>query len=164
MLLYQDGIQTIIRMSSVYGAEVGIDQNAQIAAFVMVQFVGIPFAFLFGSLGTRIGTKRCIFIAIGVYIVATTLAYFMTNVTHFFMLAFLIATVLGGSQALSRALFARLMPHDRTSEFFGFYAVSERFATVFGPALFYDQRDAHRIEPSRPSSRSSVCSSPARSC
>ena len=53
MLLYQDGIQTIIRMAGVYGAEVGIDQNMQIAAFVMVQFVGIPFAFLFGSLGAR---------------------------------------------------------------------------------------------------------------
>ena len=65
MLLYQDGIQTIIRMAGVYGAEVGIDQNSQIAAFVMVQFVGIPFAFMFGALGSRIGTKRCIFIAIG---------------------------------------------------------------------------------------------------
>lgn len=136
MLLYQDGIQTVIRMSSVYGAEVGIDRNAQIAAFVMVQFVGIPFAFLFGALGARIGTKRCIFIAIGVYIAATTLAYFMTSVIHFFLLAFLVATVLGGSQALSRALFARMIPQDRTSEFFGFYAVSERFATIFGPALF----------------------------
>lgn len=136
MLLYQDGIQTVIRMSSVYGAEVGIEQTSQIAAFVMVQFVGIPFSFLFGALGTRIGTKRCIFIAIGVYIAATTLAYFMTTVVHFFVLAFLVATVLGGSQALSRALFARMIPHDRTSEFFGFYAVSERFATVFGPALF----------------------------
>ena len=61
----------------------------------------------------------------------------MTNVTHFFLLAFLVATVLGGSQALSRALFARMIPPDRTSEFFGFYAVSERFATVFGPALFF---------------------------
>ena len=136
MLLYQDGIQTVIRMSSVYGAEVGIDQNAQIAAFVMVQFVGIPFAFLFGALGTRIGTKRCIFLAIGVYIAATTLAYFMTSVIHFFLLAFLVATVLGGSQALSRALFARMIPQERSSEFFGFYAVSERFATIFGPALF----------------------------
>jgi len=136
MLLYQDGIQTVIRMSSVYGAEVGIDQNAQIAAFVMVQFVGIPFAILFGSLGTRIGTKRCLFIAIGVYVAATGLAYFMTSVVHFFVLAFLVATVLGGSQALSRALFARMIPQDRTSEFFGFYAVSERFATIFGPALF----------------------------
>jgi MFS transporter, UMF1 family len=63
MLLYQDGIQTIIRMAAVYGAEIGIDTNAQIAAFVMVQFLGIPFSFLFGSLGTRIGTKRALFIA-----------------------------------------------------------------------------------------------------
>ncbi|MEO7157750.1 MAG: MFS transporter [Vicinamibacterales bacterium] len=137
MLLYQDGIQTVIRMSSVYGAEVGIDQNAQIAAFVMVQFVGIPCAYWFGTLGSRIGTKRCIYIGIGVFIVAAGLAYFMTNVTHFFVLAFLVATVMGGSQALSRALFARMIPADRTSEFFGFYAVSERFATVFGPALFF---------------------------
>ena len=136
MLLYQDGIQTVIRMASVYGAEVGIDQNAQIAAFVMVQFVGIPFSFLFGMLGTRFGTKRCIFAAIGVYIIATSLAYFMTTATEFFLLAFLVATVLGGSQALSRALFSRMVPPDRTSEFFGFYAVSERFATVFGPTLF----------------------------
>ena len=136
MLLYQDGIQTVIRMSSVYGAEVGIEQTMQIAAFVMVQFVGIPCAFLFGALGTRFGTKPMLFVAIGIYIVAASLAYFMTSVVHFFLLAFLVATVLGGSQALSRALFARLIPQDRTSEFFGFYAVSERFATVFGPALF----------------------------
>lgn len=136
MLLYQDGIQTIIRMAGVYGAEVGIDQTSQIAAFVMVQFVGIPFAFLFGALGRRLGTKRCIFIAIGVYALATVLAFFMTSVVHFFILAFMIATVQGGAQALSRALFARLVPRDRTSEFFGFFAVAERFATVFGPAIF----------------------------
>ena len=136
MLLYQDGIQTIIRMAGVYGAEVGIEQTSQIAAFVMVQFVGIPFAFLFGSLGSRIGTKRCIFIAIAVYALATVLAFFMTSVVHFFILAFLIATVQGGAQALSRALFSRLIPQDRTSEFFGFFAVAERFATVFGPAIF----------------------------
>lgn len=136
MLLYQDGIQTIIRMAGVYGAEVGIDQTSQIAAFVMVQFVGIPFAFLFGSLGARFGTKRCIFVAIGVYALATILAFFMTTVVHFFVLAFLIATVQGGAQALSRALFARLIPRDRASEFFGFFAVAERFATIFGPAIF----------------------------
>ena len=136
MLLYQDGIQTIIRMAGVYGAEVGIDQNAQIAAFVMVQFVGIPFAFLFGSLGSRIGTKTCLFIAIGVYSLATILAFFMTSAVHFFVLAFMIGTVQGGAQALSRALFSRLIPRDRSSEFFGFFAVAERFATVFGPAIF----------------------------
>ncbi len=136
MLLYQDGIQTIIRMASVYGAEIGIEQTAQIGAFVLVQFLGIPFAFLFGSLGTRIGTKHAIFVAIAVYAVATVLGYFMTTVTHFFLLAGLIATVQGGSQALSRSLFSRLIPASKTSEFFGFFAVAERFATVLGPAVF----------------------------
>ena len=136
MLLYQDGIQTIIRMAGVYGAEVGVEQTSQIAAFVMVQFLGIPFTFLFGSLGVRIGTKRAIFIAISVYALATVLAYFMTSVTHFFILAAMIATVQGGAQALSRAMFSRMVPADRTSEFFGFFAVAERFATVLGPLVF----------------------------
>ena len=136
MLLYQDGIQTIIRMAAVYGVEIGIAQTSQIIAFVMVQFIGIPFSFLFGSLGARIGTKRAIFLAISVYAAATVMAYFMTTVTHFFILAALIATVQGGAQALSRALFSRLVPADRTSEFFGFFAVAERFATVLGPLVF----------------------------
>lgn len=136
MLLYQDGIQTIIRMATVVGAEIGIDLNAQIAALVMVQFLGIPFAFLFGSLGARIGTKRAIFIALAVYTLTAILGYFMRTATHFFLLAGLVATVQGGSQALSRALFARLIPAKKASEFFGFYAVAERFATVLGPLVF----------------------------
>jgi UMF1 family MFS transporter len=136
MLLYQDGIQTIIRLAGVYGAEIGIDQTAQIAAFVLVQFLGIPFSFLFGWLGGRIGTKRAIFLAIIVYALATILGYFMTTVAHFFALAALVATVQGGAQALSRALFARMIPANKTSEFFGFFAVAERFATVLGPLVF----------------------------
>lgn len=136
MLLYQDGIQTIIRMASVYGAEIGIAQTAQIAAFVMVQFLGVPFAFLFGRLGARIGAKRAIFVALAVYTLATILGYFMTTTAEFFVLAGLVATVQGGSQALSRSLFSRLVPAQKASEFFGFYAVAERFATVLGPAVF----------------------------
>ncbi|MGE0043546.1 MAG: MFS transporter [Vicinamibacterales bacterium] len=136
MLVYQDGIQTIIRLASIYGVELGIGQTAQIGAFVMVQFVGIPFTFLFGALGARIGTKRAIFIALGVYALATLLAFFMTTATHFFILAGLVATVQGGSQALSRSLFSRLIPANKTSEFFGFYAVAERFATALGPLVF----------------------------
>ena len=136
MLLYQDGIQTIIRMATVIGAEIGIDLNAQIAALVMVQFLGIPFAFLFGSLGVRIGTKRALFIALSVYTLTAVLGYFMTTALHFFLLAGLVGTVQGGAQALSRALFARLIPATKASEFFGFYAISERFATVLGPLVF----------------------------
>jgi UMF1 family MFS transporter len=135
MLLYQDGIQTIIRLAGVFGAEAGIPVGSQIAAFVMVQFIGIPFAFMFGSLGARIGTKRAIFIALGVYSLATILGYSMQTTRDFFVLAGLIATVQGGAQALSRALFSRLIPLEKTSEFFGFFAVAERFATVLGPAV-----------------------------
>ena len=137
MLIYQDGIQTMIRMASIYAAEIGVGQTAQIAAFVMVQFVGIPFAFLFGSLGARIGTKRALFIALAVYTLTSVVGYFMSTPTHFFILAGLVATVQGGSQALSRALFARLIPENKSSEFFGFYAVAERFATVLGPLVFW---------------------------
>lgn len=136
MLLYQDGIQTIIRMASVYGAEIGIPQDAQIGAFVLVQFIGIPFALLFGKLASRIGTKRALFIAIGVYALATVLGYFMDSVTDFFLLAALVGTVQGGAQALSRSLFARMVPASQSAEFFGFFAVAERFATVLGPLVF----------------------------
>jgi UMF1 family MFS transporter len=136
MLVYQDGIQTIIRFAGIYGAEVGVGQSAQIAAFAMVQLLGVPFAFVFGSLGARLGTKRAIFLALSVYTVAAVLGYFMQNATHFFLLAGLVATVQGGAQALSRSLFSRLIPPAKTSEYFGFYAVVERFATILGPLVF----------------------------
>jgi MFS transporter, UMF1 family len=136
MLVYQDGIQTIIRMGAIYATEIGVGQTAQIAAFVMVQFIGVPCSLLFGALGTRIGTKRAIFLALLAYSCASVLGYFMTTATHFFILAALIGMVQGGSQALSRSLFARLIPPSKASEYFGFYAVVERFATILGPAVF----------------------------
>ena len=136
-LLYNDGIGTIIRMSSIYGAELGIDRNAQIAAFVMVQFVGVPCSFLFGALAGRIGPKQALFGALLVYTSISVLAYFMTTVVHFFVLAFLVALVQGGSQALSRSLFARMIPRHKSSEFFGFFSVFEKFAGIAGPAIFF---------------------------
>jgi UMF1 family MFS transporter len=135
-LLYNDGIQTIIRMASIYGAEIGIDRNATIAAFVIVQFVGVPFSFLFGALAGRIGAKTSIFLSLGVYTGISVLGYFMSSTWHFFVLAFLVGTVQGGSQALSRSLFARMIPKHKSSELFGFFAVFEKFAGIFGPALF----------------------------
>jgi MFS transporter, UMF1 family len=135
-LLYNDGIQTIIRMSSIYGAEIGIDRNAQIAAFVMVQFVGVPCSFLFGALAGRIGAKTALFIALMVYVGVTVLGYFLMTERQFFALAFLVGLVQGGSQALSRSLFARMIPKEKSSECFGFFAVFEKFAGVAGPAVF----------------------------
>jgi UMF1 family MFS transporter len=135
-LLYNDGIQTIIRMASIYGAEVGIDRNAQIAAFVLVQFVGVPCSFLFGALAHRIGAKQGVFIGLAIYVAISVLGYFMTAAWQFFALAFLVGTVQGGTQALSRSLFARMIPKHKSSEYFGFFAVFEKFAGVAGPALF----------------------------
>jgi UMF1 family MFS transporter len=135
-LLYNDGIQTIIRMSSIYGAEIGIDRNAQIAAFVIVQFVGVPCSFLFGTMAGRIGAKGALFVGIAVYTATATLGYFMTMTWQFFVLAFLVGMVQGGTQALSRSVFARMIPKHKSSEFFGFFSVFEKFAGIAGPALF----------------------------
>jgi UMF1 family MFS transporter len=135
-LIYNDGIQTFIRMASIYGAEVGIDRNAQIAAFVIVQFVGVPCSFLFGAAAARIGVKPSIYFGLAVYTLVSVLAFFISTEWHFFALAVLVGLVQGGSQALSRSLFARLIPRHKSSEYFGFFAVADRFAGIIGPAVF----------------------------
>lgn len=135
-LIYNDGIQTIIKMATAYGTEIGIGQSALIAAVLMVQFVGVPCAFLFGMLASRIGAKRSVFIGLVAYAVITIIGYFMTTATHFFILAGLVGVVQGGTQALSRSLFATLIPVHKSGEFFGFYSVFEKFSSIFGPLLF----------------------------
>jgi len=135
-LLYNDGIQTVIKMATAYGAEIGIGSSDLIAAILIVQFVGVPFAFLFGSFAGRFGAKRSIFVGLVVYIAITVLGYFMRTATHFYVLATLTGMVQGGTQALSRSLFASLIPAQKSGEFFGFYSVFEKFASIFGPLLF----------------------------
>jgi len=135
-LVYNDGIGTIIRMAGIYGAEMNLPESSLIGAIVMVQFVGIPFAVLFGKLAGRIGAKRAIFISLVVYTAISIIGYNMTAAWQFYVLAFLVGTVQGGSQALSRSLFATMIPRHKSSEFFGFFAVFEKFAGIFGPAVF----------------------------
>jgi UMF1 family MFS transporter len=101
-----------------------------------VQFVGVPFAFLFGSLARRIGTKEAIYVALAVYVVVSVLGYFMRTAAHFYLLAVLVATVQGGSQALGRSLFATLIPRHKSAEFFAFFAIFEKFTGILGPAIF----------------------------
>ena len=135
-LIYNDGIQTIIKMATAYGTEIGIGQSALIAAVLMVQFVGVPFAFVFGALASRIGAKRSVFIGLLAYTIITVIGYFMKTATHFFILAALVGMVQGGTQALSRSLFATMIPAHKSGEFFGFYSVFEKFSNIFGPLLF----------------------------
>jgi UMF1 family MFS transporter len=135
-LLYNDGIQTVIKMATAYGAEIGIKNSDLIAAILIVQFVGIPCTFLFGSFASRFGAKRSIFVGLVVYVVIAILGYFMRTAMHFYMLAALTGMVQGGTQALSRSLFASLIPAHKSGEFFGFYSVFEKFANILGPLLF----------------------------
>lgn len=134
--LYNDGIGTIIKMATIYGAEIGIGQTTLIGTLLMVQFVGIPFTFLFGWLAKRIGTKPSIYLALLVYTVICIVGYFMSQEWHFWALGVAVATVQGGSQALSRGLFSRLVPKSKSAEFFGFFSVSEKFAGIIGPFIF----------------------------
>ena len=136
-MIYNDGIQTIQKMAATYGKQLGIADTVLIAAILIVQFVGFPFAFLFGSIATRIGAKPAIFIGLAVYAAISILGFYMRTAAHFMLLAVMVATVQGGTQALSRSLFASLIPAHKSGEFFGFYSVFEKFASIFGPLLFW---------------------------
>jgi MFS transporter, UMF1 family len=135
-LIYNDGIQTIIKMATAYGTELGIDQSALIGAILLVQFVGIPCSFLFGMLAGRIGAKRALFLGLLAYTAISILGYYMKTAVHFYMLAGLVGMVQGGTQALSRSLFASMVPQHKSGEFFGFFSVFEKFAGIFGPLIF----------------------------
>ncbi|HVL69527.1 MAG TPA: MFS transporter [Vicinamibacterales bacterium] len=135
-LLYNDGIQTMIRVASIYGESIGLDSGAMITALLMTQFIGVPAAFGFGALAGRIGPKAGVFLGLGVYTLISALGYYMTTATHFFLLAILVGLVQGGTQALSRSLFASMIPRQKSSEFFAFFGVFERYAGVLGPAVF----------------------------
>jgi len=135
-LIYNDGVQTIIRMATIYGTEIGLDDNAMIAALAVTQFIGIPFAFLFGMLAGRVGAKPAIFGGLAVYALISVLGYFMRTSAEFFALAVMVGMVQGGTQALSRSLFASMIPKEKSSEFFAFFGVFERYASVLGPAVF----------------------------
>ena len=135
-LIYNDGIQTIIKMATAYGAEIGIPDTAMMLAILIVQFVGVPCAFLFGALAGRIGAKPAILLGLVVYTLISIVGYNMRTAGQFFVLAAMVGLVQGGTQALSRSLFASMTPAHKAAEFFGFYSVFEKFAGIFGPLFF----------------------------
>jgi UMF1 family MFS transporter len=134
--IYNDGIGTIIKMATAYGDEIGIGLTDMTLALIITQFVGIPFSFAFGWLARRLGTKPSILLALGVYVLISVAGFFMQTALHFYILAFLVATVQGGSQALSRSLYGSMVPKSQSAEFFGFFSTSSKFAGIFGPLIF----------------------------
>ncbi|MGI6074874.1 MAG: MFS transporter [Pyramidobacter sp.] len=133
--LYNDGIGTIIRMAAVFAAGMGISQNHIVGAMLVTQFVGVPFALVFAALAEKIGSKRTLMISLFWYTLIALGAAFMTKNWHFWAMAISVGMVQGGSQAISRSIYASMLPVGRSGHFFGLYNVSSKFAGIVGPAL-----------------------------
>lgn len=132
---YNDGIGTIVVMATAFGAEIGISRGHLIGAILAVQFIGFPFALLFGRLAGRIGARNGIMVGLVGYLLICCAAWFVDSAADFWALAVAVAMVQGGCQALSRSFFASMIPAERSGEFFGFYDVSSKFAGIIGPFL-----------------------------
>jgi UMF1 family MFS transporter len=132
---YIDGVNTIIKMAVDFGLAIGLDAGSLLVALLVTQFVAFPASLLFGWLGDRIGPKRGILIGLVVYAGITVYAMFLDTTAEFFAMAVAVGLVQGGVQSLSRSLFGRLIPEGKNAEYFGFYNMMGKFATVFGPLL-----------------------------
>ena len=132
---YIDGVDTIIKMAVDYGMSLNFSGESLIIALLIVQFVAFPAALIYGRLGAKIGAKTAIMIGIIAYSVITFLGYFITKAWHFYVLAILIGLFQGGIQALSRSLYTRIIPAEKSAEFFGFYNMLGKYAAIIGPAL-----------------------------
>lgn len=152
---YIDGVDTIISLATKYGDTLGLGAIGMILALLVTQLVAVPFSILFGNLAKKFGAVRMIFIAVGVYLCITVLGFFMGfNIEQagltggdieealrlsgilFWALAVLVGTVQGGIQALSRSYFGRLIPPERSNEYYGFLDIFGKFSCVIGPALY----------------------------
>ncbi len=134
--LYYEAIGTIIKMATAYGDEIGIDRIDMVTALLMTQFIGVPCTIIFGRFAKITSAKTAILCGLSIYAVAILGAFFMSTALHFYLLAVLIGLAQGGTQALSRSLFAVMVPKTRSAEFFGLFSTSEKAAGIFGPLLF----------------------------
>jgi UMF1 family MFS transporter len=123
-------------MAAIYGTEIGISRENLLLTFLIVQFMAIPFTFGFGWLAGKIGAKRGLMLALGVYLCIGVYGSFVDSTAQFMAMGVAVATVQGGAQALSRSIFATIVPKKKSSQFFGFFSVSAKFAGIFGPFLF----------------------------
>ena len=135
-LIYNDGIYTIFKMATIYGAELGLGQNTLIGSLLLALIVGFPSAIFFGWLARSIGAKKCIYICLFGYSIISIGAFFISKPIDFWILGAAVGVVMGGAQALSRSYFGAMVPKAKTAEFFGFYGMSARVGGFLGPFVF----------------------------
>ncbi|OJV64720.1 MAG: MFS transporter [Clostridiales bacterium 38-18] len=132
---YIDGVDTIIKMATSYGSDLGVSDNMLLIILLVTQFVAFPSAILFGQLADKLKGKTMLYVAIGIYTLICIYAFFMKTTLDFWVLAILVGLVQGGIQAISRSYYAKLIPKDKSNEFFGFFNIFGKFAAIMGPLL-----------------------------
>ncbi len=133
--LYIDGVHTIYKMSMAFGLDVGIDAGKLMIILLVTQIVAFPCALIYGKLAGLFTAKRMILVGIATYFAVVLVAYFISKSWHFWVLAMLVATAQGGIQSLSRSIFGKLVPKQRSAQFFGFYDIFGKFAAILGPVM-----------------------------
>lgn len=133
---YIDGVHTVISMATSYGSSLGIDSTQLVLALLVTQFVAFPSAIIYGRLAGKVGTLRMIIVAVAAYVgIVLFAAFFLKSATEFWILAILVGMFQGGVQALSRSYFGRLIPKERANEYYGFFDIFGRYASVMGTLL-----------------------------
>ncbi len=136
-LLYNDGVQTVILMATVFGkAELGLDTADLIGALLLTQFIGVPGSLVYGWFAARVGSKRSLLAGIAGYIAVVIYAWRMTDSWQFWVVAGVVGLLQGGIQAISRSFYSKLIPAAQSAEYFGFFSISSRFASILGPLIF----------------------------
>jgi len=136
-LIYNDGIQTVVKMASIFGSEeLGLSRGTLMGTLLLVQMIGVVGALLFGRLAGRWGAKRSILLSLAMWTLLVGWAFRMESALEFWMLGAGVGLCLGGSQALSRSYYSSFIPEGRSAEYFGFYSVFAKFSAIAGPILF----------------------------
>ena len=133
--LYMDGVDTIIRMATSYGSDIGLSASSMISALLLTQFIGFPATLVFGLYADKFGYKESLTFAIVVYIGVVLFSSQMDTAQEFFIVAGIIGLVQGGVQAISRSYFSNLIPQEKAAEFFGFYNFIGKSSVFLGPFM-----------------------------
>jgi len=133
--LYIDGVDTTVRMAADFGITLGFDSTTIMGALVLVQFIAFFATLFYVKFADKIGIKNAIYFAIAAYMVIIFSGYFVTEAWHFYIIAGMIGCFQGGIQTLSRSLYARIIPENKSAQFFGFFNMWGKFAAVIGPLL-----------------------------
>ena len=142
-MIYNDGVQTVIRMASIYGKEeLHLSTGVLLGTLLMVQFIGIGGAIFVSWISRQFGTRQTIMGLLCVWFALTLFAYSMDTSLDFWIMGVVVGLILGGTQALSRSFYGRLIPKEQSAQFFGYFSVFEKLSAIWGPILFAFIRQA----------------------